>query len=225
MNRDVRDAKPVDWGDLRRLTPISTVWGNDRGRALDRYYIENFLDRHRADITGRVLEVRDSGYTRRYGVAVRQADVLDIDPANTAATIVADLTGDTIPSDSFDCVVLTQVLHEIHDCRRAVVQTYRILKPGGVVLCTLPSVTRVDSPYGGAAVGDSDHWRFTGAAVRRLFGESFRPVSFAVTGFGNVLTCAAFLYGLSWQELTSAELDYVDPWFPLIFCVRAVKER
>ncbi len=51
----------INWGELRRLTPISDVWGLDRGRPLDRYYIESFLERHRGDIRGRVLEVKDSG--------------------------------------------------------------------------------------------------------------------------------------------------------------------
>ena len=42
----------LDWGDLRRLQPVSSVWGIDRGQPLDRYYIERFLNRHRKDIRG-----------------------------------------------------------------------------------------------------------------------------------------------------------------------------
>ena len=34
--------------------------GRDRGTPIDRHYIERFLDEHRADIRGRVLEVRDA---------------------------------------------------------------------------------------------------------------------------------------------------------------------
>src|SRR5207253_951351 len=89
---DGRRPHPINWGDLRRLTPISSIWGVDRGRPLDRYYIENFLERNRADITGRVLEIKDPVYTDRYGAGVTQADVLDIDRANDRATIIADLT-------------------------------------------------------------------------------------------------------------------------------------
>lgn len=217
-------VRPIDWGDLRRLTPISSVWGLDRGRPLDRYYIENFLERNRADIRGRVLEVKDSGYTDRYGVGVTQADVLDINPANERATIVADLTkADGIPSETFDCFVLTQTLHQIFDIRSALSHAGRILKPGGVLLCTVPSVSRVDSHYEGGDFDESDFWRFTEAAVRGLFAEFFPVASFEISGFGNVLTCAAFLYGLAPEELTRKELDFVDPWFPLLFCVRAVK--
>ena len=58
---------------------------------MDRYYIERFLAAHSADIRGRTLEVKSAEYTRRFGSAVTQADVLDIDARNPDATIVADL--------------------------------------------------------------------------------------------------------------------------------------
>ncbi len=149
--------------------------------------------------------------------------MLDINPANKSATVVADLTSDQMTADTFDCFILTQTLHQIFDIKAALRQTYRILKPGGVLLCTLPSVSRVDSHFEGDGYPESDFWRFTEAAVRGLFAEVFPDTSFHVTGFGNVLTCVAFLYGLAPEELTRDELDYVDPWFPLLFCVRATK--
>jgi len=218
----VTENRPVNFGDLRRLTPISDVWGTDRGGPLDRYYIHNFLERNRKDITGRVLEIKDPGYTRKYGVDVTREDVLDLDPANPSVTILADLTkADAIASDTFDCFVFTQTLHIIYDSRAVLRNVYRFLKPGGVVLCTVPSVSRINYEDGGLESGD--FWRFTQASVRHLFAESFPPGSFEVEGYGNVLACMAFLYGLSPDELTREELDYVDPWFPLLYCVRAVK--
>jgi hypothetical protein len=45
---------PVEFGSFRRLTPISRLWGSDRGQPIDRRYIENFLKRHAGDIRGRV---------------------------------------------------------------------------------------------------------------------------------------------------------------------------
>src|SRR5262245_60309407 len=104
--------EPVNWGDFG-LTPISDRWGVDRGVPVDRHYIESFLLSHRDDIKGRVLEVKDSGYTQRIGGAsVVSAEVIDIDPSNTRATIVADLTReDQLPENRFDCFILTQTLH------------------------------------------------------------------------------------------------------------------
>src|SRR5829696_1913433 len=69
-------------GTLHRQRPLSDNWGFDRGTPVDRYYINKFLDKYRSDITGRVLEVKDSGYTDRYGSNLTGSDVLDIDPSN-----------------------------------------------------------------------------------------------------------------------------------------------
>src|SRR6266478_325221 len=122
-----RLARPAWLGTLRRTTPLSDHWGFDRGTPLDRYYIERFLEEHCQDIRGRVLEVRDSRYTDRYGTAVQRRDVLDIDPRNPNATIVVDLaTADAIPPDQFDCFVLTQTLQFIYDTRAAVAHAHRI---------------------------------------------------------------------------------------------------
>ena len=211
----------VEFGDLRRTTPISSVWGLDRGLPLDRYYIEVFLDRHRQDIRGRVLEVKDPGYTRMFGgTRVTCADALDVDASNTNATVVADLSrADAIPDDTYDCFILTQTLGVIYDAAAAVRHAVRVLKPGGVLLCTLPAAGRISYEEG---LG-GDFWRFTEGSVRRLFGEALPAGTFEVTGHGNVLACAAFLYGLAQDELTREELDVVDPFFPLIYTVRATK--
>ena len=115
MNRD-----RVDFGDFRQTTPLSPFWGLDRGKPLDRHYIESFLDRHRLDIRGHVLEVKDPGYTQRFGDdRVTASDVLDVDPTNDRATIVADLTqASQMPANRFDCLILTQVLPLIYDLAR-----------------------------------------------------------------------------------------------------------
>ena len=51
--------QPIRDDNRRSLTPISRDFGFDRGLCIDRYYIEGFLQRHGADIRGRVLEVLD----------------------------------------------------------------------------------------------------------------------------------------------------------------------
>ena len=73
---------PIGWvrfGSLRRVTPISQEFGYDRGRPIDRYYVETFLARQAADIRGRVLEIGDNSYTRRFGGdRVTVSDVLHV---------------------------------------------------------------------------------------------------------------------------------------------------
>jgi peptidoglycan/xylan/chitin deacetylase (PgdA/CDA1 family) len=172
-------------------------------------------------VRGRVLEVKDSGYTRAFGEGrVEESDVLDVDPANTQATVVADLSrADAIPDETYDCFILTQTLGVIFDAAGALGHAARVLKPGGVLLCTVPAAGRISYEEG----LDGDYWRFTEASVRRLFAAHFPPGAYEITGHGNVLAAAAFLYGLAPDELTKQELDTVDPFFPLVYTIRAVK--
>lgn len=126
----------VKFGSLRRVTPISRSWGFDRGGPIDRYYIERFLASHVEDIGGRVLEISENLYTRKFGGSrVTQSDVLDLTWGNPHATMVADLTdGKNIPAGIFDCIILTQTLHAIGDTLAVLDTLYRILKPGGTLL-------------------------------------------------------------------------------------------
>jgi SAM-dependent methyltransferase len=211
----------IDFGDFNRLTPISREFGFDRGLPIDRYYIEGFLARHAADIRGNVVEVFDNTYTRRFGGnRVDRSDVWDIDAKNRLATIVADLTkAAEIPSNSFDCFILTQTLQLIYDLHAAVHNVHRVLKPGGVVLATVPGISQIDR-YNCA---DTWCWGFTTVAVRRLFEQCFRAENVEVAAHGNVLSAVSFLEGVATQELTPGELDFVDPCYEFLITARAVK--
>jgi peptidoglycan/xylan/chitin deacetylase (PgdA/CDA1 family) len=211
----------VVWGDLEGVQPLSRDWGRDRGTPVDRVYIEAFLARHQPDIRGRVLEIKEPMYTERFGgSAVTSCDVLDIDRTNPRATIIADLrSADAIAPSTYDCIILTQTLHVIDDMHAVLGECRRILKPGGVLLVTAPHVSRID-PTSGL---DGDHWRLTEASARKVFAGTFAPDSFEVATYGNVKACAAFLYGLSVEEMAPADLDHQDSSFPLLVSIRAVK--
>lgn len=218
--RLLRFLRPAFLGTLRRTRPLSNDFGYDRGTPVDRYYIERFIARHRADVTGRVLEVKEPAYTTRFGVRVSRSDVLDLDATNPRATIVGDLAeGHEVPSDSFNCFILTQTLQFIYRKDAAVRHAHRLLQPGGVLLATVPSVSRLSY----APEVAPDYWRFTAAACAGLFGEAFGPDNVDVRAHGNVLTCIAFLTGMAVEELKRPELDTDDALFPLIVTIRAVK--
>src|SRR5207247_10578799 len=127
-----------------------------------RYYFGRFLERHRADIRGRVLEGRGPMYSVRFGrEAVTARDVVDRDPANPLATIVADLRGAKAIADAtYDCIILTQTLQLVDDMPAVLAECVRMLRPGGVLLATVPSVSRVDDEAG----VDGDCWRLSEAA-------------------------------------------------------------
>jgi hypothetical protein len=216
---------PVGWlrfGSLRRVTPISQQFGSDRGRCIDRYYIEKFLARHAPDIRGHALEISNNSYTTRFGgKQVSKSDVLHVQGGSPNITIVADLSGENqIPSDEFDCIVLTQTLPFIFDTRTAVRTLYRILKPDGVVLATLPGICQI-SRYDMERWGD--YWRFTNLSAQRLFGEVFGAQNVTVEAYGNVLVATAYLHGLAAEELKPEELDAHDPDYQVLITVKAVK--
>src|SRR5262249_53934843 len=158
-------ARTVDFGDLGTLEPVSRHWGFDRGRPVDRYYIEAFLEQHAADVRGRVLEVGDDSYTRRFGKdRVIRRDVLHVSADAPGATIVADLAdAPHVASESFDCIILTQTLHLVYHVPAALRTLARILRPGGVLLLTVPGITpTTDDDW-----RSSWYWSFTAASLRR----------------------------------------------------------
>ena len=214
----------VDFGDLRRLAPVSRHFGTDRGQALDRYYIGRFLEAHAADVQGRVLEIGDRSYTQRYGgERVTHSDVLHVNAGNPQATIVADLAAaPQIPDATYDCVILTQTLLLIYDPSAAIRTLQRILRPGGVLLVTVPGITPV--PHR-TTWGNTWYWSFSVLALRRLLAEAFGEQQVTVAADGNVLAATAFLHGLAAEELTTDELDHCDPDYPVIVRGRAVRDR
>ena len=171
-----------------------------------------------------MLEIGDPRYTLKFGGdRVTTSEVLDLSLRKPGVTIVADLTkADHIPSDTFDCIIMTQTLQLIYDVRAALHTSYRILKPGGVLLATFPGISRIarSFPY---LERWEDYWRFTSQASRRLFAESFPEEKVSVAAFGNVLAAAAFLHGLAFEELQPSELDFRDPDYEVLIAVRAVK--
>lgn len=214
--------KCVRFGSLRRTTPIHEGFGIGRGRYIDRYYIEKFLSQNSECIRGRVLEFSDNEYTLEFGGnRVTHSDVLDVRANHAPATIIADLaSGENIPSDAFDCIILTQVLNFIYDLEAAIRTVYRILKPGGCVLVSAAGISQTaqdEMEYCG------DYWRFTSLSLRRLFEEAFPAANITVEAHGNVLAAVAFLHGLAVEELGREELDYHDRNFELSVLLKAVK--
>lgn len=215
-----RLRRPAWLGTIRRTRPLSYHWGVERGTPIDRYYIDRFLLSNKDDISGRVLEVMDDRYTRRFGTRVARSDVLDVDETNEAATIHADLAArGALPADAFDCFVLTQTLQFVPQVDAAVESVRDSLSAGGVLLATVPVVSKIDRNAGVAG----DYWRFTYASSTRLFGSVFGKDNVEVSAHGNVLVSVAFLMGMAAEELKQHELDFFDEYFPLLITVRAVK--
>ena len=210
------------WASLRRVEPVSRQFGLERGDPIDRYYIERFLAEHAADVRGRVLEVGDDAYTRRFGGdRVRASEVLHAVAGNPRATLVGDLARvEDLPEDRYDCIVCTQTLTHVFDLRSAVRGLRRMLAPGGVALITVPGISPI-SRYDMDRWGD--YWRFTTLSLRRLLEDVFPATSLDVRSHGNVAAAVAFLHGLAAQDLSRAELEAQDPDFQLLVTARALR--
>src|SRR4051794_10245635 len=213
-------GRRVRWGAFRRSRPFSDWYGWDRGLPVDRFYIERFLASAREDIHGDVLEVRDAGYTLRFGgERVGRAHVVDIDAGNPSATFVADLCErGSLGSARFDCVILTQTLHLVPDHEAAIDNVWRALRPGGTLLVTVPCLSRIDH-----ADPDGDLWRFTPRGLEMRLRERCAEGDVAVEGHGNVLAGVAFWAGLAVEEVRPSQLTEDDPFFPIVGCARVGK--
>jgi SAM-dependent methyltransferase len=215
LAEQVRDSPRLYLASMS-TKPISAVYGFDRGKPADRRWIERFLGTHAEAVHGRCLEVQSDEYVRHFGGdRVTKVEVLDIDPANEAATITADLQDlADIADGTFDCAVVTQTLQYVHEPRRAIAELHRVLVDSGTLLVTLPCLGRVEPD----AV---DCWRFLPQGARALFAEMDWEVH--VEQFGNPLLGVAMWTGMAVEDLPDRVWDVNDPAWPCIVGVRATK--
>jgi hypothetical protein len=211
----------IDFGHLSSTTPVSRDFGWERGTPIDRYYVEHFLARYASDVRGRVLEIGDDAYSRRFGAdRIAHQDVLHVKPGHAGATLTGDLTvPGVLPDDAFDCIILTQTLHLVFDLDAAVARLHAALKPGGVLLLTVPGISQIDR------FEWAEHWcwSFTPLAIRRLFGKGFADDALAVEAHGNVFAAIAYLTGAAVEEVDAAKLDVRDDAYPVVVTLRAIK--
>jgi SAM-dependent methyltransferase len=210
----------IRFGSLRRLKPISSDWGMERGHPIDRYYIERFLAQNAENIQGQVLEIGDNTYTNRFGQdRVSKSVVLHVAEQKERVTLIGDLTNrNSIPEASFDCVIVTQTLQTIFEIQTAVDTIYHSLKPGGVALITIPGISKI-SRYDMDRWGH--YWSFTTRSAEALFAAVFPPENLKIEAHGNVLVAIAFLHGAAAEELSKKELNYCDPDYEVLITVRA----
>jgi len=159
------------WLLLRRRREIFQKWlARLNGRELDVL-----------DVGGRIQPYRPllEGRTRRYvAIDLRRTPLVN-----------AVARGEQIPlaAGQFDLVICTQVLEYVPEPAAAIAEIYRVLKPGGRILLSVPAVFPRDS--------DHDSWRFLPQSLRILL-DSFHDVEIVPEGssvaglFRTVGVCA-----------------------------------
>jgi hypothetical protein len=96
----------------------------------------------------------------------------------------------------------------------------RILKPGGVLLITVPGISQVVKD----SWGDDWCWALTLQSARMLLEECFPDARVKVEAYGNVLAAIALLEGIASEELRPDELDFRDDEYQVLITVRAAKQ-
>jgi SAM-dependent methyltransferase len=212
-------------GHLRRLQPLAG--GRQRGMPVIRYYWEQFLGVHRADLRGRALEIGSTLTLQRIGgAAVTRAEALDL-TARAGIDIVADITrADQLPSDTYDCIVVPFTMHLVYDLDAALHHLVRMLKPGGVLLVNFPCVDYY-FPRGldmGTGSAMFVHWWFTPLQVQNLLRrQGLDEQGFTLVIDGNLFARVAYQMNLPAEELTAEERDFRDEGHPLLISARIVK--
>lgn len=220
----LRKKTPVLFTEWSRTRPVSPVFGLDRGTPIDRYYIEEFLQKNAQLIKGRTLEIGGSDYSRKYGgPRVEAFEVLNATPDNKAATIIGDLTDfATLPESAVDCFICTQTFNFIYEVQKAVAGAHHLLKPGGVLLATVAGICQI-SRYDMDRWGD--YWRFTTASVQKLFEPLFQG-GLEIESRGNVMAACAFLQGVAVEDLPNpALLDENDSDYQVLITIVARKAQ
>lgn len=202
------------------LTPVSAIFGLDRGTPVDRYYIENFLQSNSHYITGDVLEIAEDTYTYAFGTNINKSYIMHVEGGGQNI-IKGDLsTGEGIVENMADCIICTQTLPFIFDLSKVAENMLKMLKPNGVLLITVSGITQI-SRYDMQRWGH--YWSFTDASLKKLFLHLVPEKNISVETFGNVKAATAFLYGLAAEELEENDLKLQDADYQLI--VTAVVRR
>lgn len=197
------------------IQPLNRTFGFSRGTPIDRYYIEKFLDEEKEYIKGRVLEVAEDTYTRKYGTAVSDSFMLHVSSEDPRFIKGNFETGEGIEKETMDCMILTQVLPSIFDCNAAVYNIYRMLAPGGRCLITVSGIAQI-SRYDMDRWGD--YWQFTDLSLRKLLEREVPKDKIQIKTYGNVKAATAMLYGVAAEELSQEELDYMDEDYQVSIC-------
>lgn len=194
--------------------PVSRCFGGERGKSIDRYYIEHFLDENREHIRGDILEIAENTYTLKYGAErVKHSCILHIEGWGENAIKGNLETGEGLEEKTFDTLIITQTLMFTFRLGDVASHIYKILKPNGYALITVAGISQV-SRY------DADHWGsywgFHEDAVKQLFKPLFGEENICVKSYGNVKTAVAMLYGLCQEDLCEEDFHVQDNDYPVI---------
>lgn len=120
-------------------------------------------------------------------------------------------------SESFDIVVLDQILEHVPKPQNAVAEIRRVLRKGGTCICATPFLVKIHGSYG-------DYWRYTELGLKTMFSE-FSTVE--VSSWGNRFTLETTIRhgwldcGATKRKLRVALWN--EPTWPIVYLTKAIK--
>jgi SAM-dependent methyltransferase len=205
----------IDWGDFKKAVPICQAFGLTRGTPVDRYYLSKFIAEIRHQVVGNILEVGGTPKDKDFYQlnSGNSYQILNLEPG-PGIDIIGDVHDVSIvKANSFDSVVIFNVLEHCYAPWIAIENIYTWLKPGGKCFAMVPSAIRVHAT-------PVDYWR----PLPDAFAWLFRDFSWQkLYIYGNPMTVIASYHGIAVEELTAAELDAFHPDYPVATCIVAEK--
>lgn len=223
IKRKIFKKKHVEiecWNQFE-IKSIDPSFGIGRGKAVDRIYIERFIEEHKCDIQGTVMEIQDNRYMQRYGEGrIKKEIILHVEGGKNCMK-GNFVTGEGLKESMTDCLICTQTLQYIYDLKSTAKNIYKILKRNGIALVTVPGIKSISS-YHDAHWGE--YWSFTKKSLYQMFVDVFGKENIEINSYGNVKVAMAYLYGLCAEDLAEEDFQYNDENFPFIVTARLQKK-
>ncbi len=192
----------------------SDLWYSFRRYCVDKFFLDKI---NHFMVNDKVIDIGGVKENKRGGFDINQYP-LEIVYANideqSQPDIVCDLTQIPVPNDSFDGVILGEVLEHVSEPKKALLEAYRILKPGGKALITTPFMYHIHAH-------PNDYLRYTDY----WYSETLNDIGFCNIeiskqgGFPSVLAniLKSWAYELrnsdSYSNLVKRIFQYVALWF------------
>ena len=103
-----------------------------------------------------------------------------------------------IESESIDTILCTEVLEHIENPIAAINEFFRVLRPGGIVILTVPFAFPVHD--------EKDYWRFSEQGLRLLFDnsgfivEEIKPITNTAMSIAILFNMYIFDIGFVWKK-------------------------
>lgn len=174
---------------MKKLLKKLALFFLKRSKKWSRKNLYEFIDSHLKSITSgmSVLNVGASGEVgSRLSRALTQNNTgidlvsTDIDPERNP-DIVCDVCDMPFPDNSFDAVFLIEVLEHVHNPPKALSEIYRVLKPGGTLIFSVPFIFPLHDRPG-------DYFRFTKYGLKLLLSDYDGVCIFERNSFCEAIT-------------------------------------